>query len=396
MKDPIWLPTLTNMSTDNGQAIRLWNLIAQFAKEREVHLLCPKVDGPNKRRCRGLAGYHSILDRPFSGRGYFSLAFYFELGRIFKRINAIVEPRGLIYTDTILLTNRRKSFRHDLPVVLEVNGIAHEENISKGYYGPGSLIGRVFHRVERKGIGNADRIICVTEGLKGYLTAEMGIDGGKVSVIGNGVDTKMFDPGKELDPPAEFERYMNRARIVFVSGFRPWHGVDNLIRSVEIASRKDDDIMLFLIGKGPELDASKDLVHDLRLDGWVVFLGEKDQREIPRYVQHSDLSVYFPNVETSDYVKKIGLSSMKLYEYMAMEKPVVTVDVMGLGQIVKDEGCGLVTPPDREKFAEAILELLGNGKRMKEMGRRGRRAIETKYTWKNIATRIETEFEGLQ
>jgi glycosyltransferase involved in cell wall biosynthesis len=78
----------------------------------------------------------------------------------------------------------------------------------------------------------------------------------------------------------------------------------------------------------------------------------------------------------------------KLFEYMAAGVPVVASDFADWRAIVAPAGCGsLVDPQQPAAAAAAILELLDDPKRAAEMGARGRRAVEERYTW---ATEAET------
>ncbi len=80
---------------------------------------------------------------------------------------------------------------------------------------------------------------------------------------------------------------------------------------------------------------------------------------------------------------------LKLLEYMAAGLPVVASDVGFIGDIVRREGCGLLVPPDQpEAHARALARLLSDPDEARVLGRRGRRAVEARYTWEAEATRL--------
>ncbi len=80
---------------------------------------------------------------------------------------------------------------------------------------------------------------------------------------------------------------------------------------------------------------------------------------------------------------------LKLLEYMAAGLPVVASDLGVLAAVIRSAGCGLLVPPDEpEAHARALAHLLSHPHEARSLGRRGRLAIETRYTWEAEATRL--------
>lgn len=74
----------------------------------------------------------------------------------------------------------------------------------------------------------------------------------------------------------------------------------------------------------------------------------------------------------------------KLFEYMAMGLPLVLSDLPFLKLLIEENNCGvLARPEDPETFATAILALLDNPERAKELGRLGQKAFESKFCWES-------------
>jgi glycosyltransferase involved in cell wall biosynthesis len=80
---------------------------------------------------------------------------------------------------------------------------------------------------------------------------------------------------------------------------------------------------------------------------------------------------------------------MKLFEYMALGLPVVASDFPGWRAIVESSRCGLlVDPMDVDAIAGAVAYLLRHPDAAEEMGRNGRHAVMSRFSW-------ESEAEGL-
>ena len=73
----------------------------------------------------------------------------------------------------------------------------------------------------------------------------------------------------------------------------------------------------------------------------------------------------------------------KVFEYMAAGLPVIAYRTAVLEEIVESTGCGvLVEPGDVQAAARALETLLGDREMRDAMGRRGRTAATTRYSWK--------------
>ncbi len=72
----------------------------------------------------------------------------------------------------------------------------------------------------------------------------------------------------------------------------------------------------------------------------------------------------------------------------AFKKPVVATDVGSIPEVVENGRTGYIVPPkDPEKLAEAIIELLRNKEKRREMGENAYKKAEDELSWNDIATR---------
>jgi len=80
---------------------------------------------------------------------------------------------------------------------------------------------------------------------------------------------------------------------------------------------------------------------------------------------------------------------IKMFEYMCAGIPVIASNFPGFAEVVDGAKCGLlVDPGDPRAIAQAIEFVLTHPDEAKEMGRRGREAVVTKYNWANEGCKL--------
>lgn len=78
----------------------------------------------------------------------------------------------------------------------------------------------------------------------------------------------------------------------------------------------------------------------------------------------------------------INSQPIKMYEYMAAGLPYICSDFSAWKELTKATGAGIcVNPKDAEELAAAISLLLNNPQKAELMGRKGRLAVENRFSW---------------
>ena len=76
-------------------------------------------------------------------------------------------------------------------------------------------------------------------------------------------------------------------------------------------------------------------------------------------------------------------------EAMSCGKPVVAFNIGGIPEVVEDSKTGfLVKPYSIKDFSRSIIKLLKDRELGKAMGIEGRKVVEQKFQWKNIARQL--------
>ncbi|OKY77386.1 MAG: Glycosyltransferase, AglL family [Candidatus Methanohalarchaeum thermophilum] len=219
-------------------------------------------------------------------------------------------------------------------------------------------------------LSNSDKIIITQPSYLNYSPYLKPFED-KVEVIPNGVDVNRFTP-----------KYGEGEGIFFLGVLDEYHrykGLDVLLKAFKKVSSKIDT-ELIIGGSGELLKEYKDLAKELNIENKVNFVGYIPERDLPRYYRKSNLFV-LPSISS----EQEGFG-MVLLEAMASGLPVITTDVAGVSDEIKNNVYGKVIQPNNiEKLAKAITSILRNKEKKRKMGKRGRKLVEERFNWKKIA-----------
>jgi glycosyltransferase involved in cell wall biosynthesis len=144
-------------------------------------------------------------------------------------------------------------------------------------------------------------------------------------------------------------------------------------------------IELRLIGEGPLKSALVDRAKALKLAN-VRFEDPVPKSAIPSLAAEADAFVF--NLIDAP-VFKYGISSNKLYDFMAAARPVLFCCASANNPIEEANSGFTVPPEDPRALAEAILKLAAMpSERRAEMGLAGRRHLEANYDMRHLAKRL--------
>ncbi len=280
--------------------------------------------------------------------------------------------------------------RYKIPIVLEINGPGQVVKWEwRRKHSP--LYSWMIKRWERLHCKGADAVIAVTPFLKKYVK-DLGISEEKVFFIPNGVDTNKFYPDN-LKSAAIRKKYRVEGKKVvgFVGGIRKFHGLNILIDSIKTVAKEAPDVHFLIVGDGPPREAIEQQARDLGVDSLVIFTGSVPYNDVPAYINAMDITV-------SPWLKreKFEYLAIKLYEYMAIGKPVVASGDSDMHTVIEDYKNGLIVEPGNSRqLAHAILELLKDKDLRKRLGSAGRRMVEEEYTWEGNAQKIIEIYKNL-
>lgn len=188
----------------------------------------------------------------------------------------------------------------------------------------------------------------------------------KIHITPFGVDTDLFRPRPDGRRP-------NEVRLGTFKPLEHLYGIDTLIRAFAGLKEKhpEKSISLLICGDGSLRSELEQLAADLAVKDQIVFAGRVPHWQVPTYINRVDIGV-FPSRHES-----FGVAVL---ECSACEKPVVTSNVEGLPEVVREGITGFMVPPDREEALEEALEhLILHPEVRQRLGKQGRYFVEQHY-----------------
>jgi glycosyltransferase involved in cell wall biosynthesis len=87
---------------------------------------------------------------------------------------------------------------------------------------------------------------------------------------------------------------------------------------------------------------------------------------------------------------------LKVFEYLAMGKPTVTLDTANMRELFEHERHALLVPPgDRARYRDALLRLMRDPALRQHLAEQGRALVVNRYSWRAHAEQLTQLFEEL-
>lgn len=199
-------------------------------------------------------------------------------------------------------------------------------------------------------------------------------------------DTEAFDPDRFDGRAARVEHGIpTDSTVVMFSGTpRPHKGVEELLEAV---SACPEDVVGVIVGAN-ESEYTERLRQ--RAGDQVMIFGQQPFDELPRWIAAADI-VAIPQRETPSTV---GQLPAKMFDAMAMAKPIIATDVSDLARIL--DGCGLVIDPgDTAALRDGIQRLKSDPDLRRRLGRAARERCLKQYSYDATAPRVASVVEPL-
>jgi phosphatidylinositol alpha-mannosyltransferase len=231
--------------------------------------------------------------------------------------------------------------KENLPVVYHISAFP---GLSSYYHYPGSgFIDSLYKKLNLyRRIREVDLVVYNTHDFAEYCAS---FYDGPFEVIPDGVDAHHFNGHSE-----RYGRIGNR--ILFVGQLRRYKGLPYLIMAIKQLRDAGSDVVLDIVGGGPERQRIVSLIAKVDLQNAVVLHGELSDEELDRMYGQSRVLV-LPSIQGESF-------GIVLMEASAHGVPVVASDLPGVREVVKFLGGALVPPKDSDALARTLETVLYN------------------------------------
>jgi len=251
-----------------------------------------------------------------------------------------------------------------LPVVVSARG--SDINLFPSF----RLIRPMIRWTLRKAAG----IISVSQALKEAII-ELHVPAEKITVIGNGVDSKRFQPVDRTAARHQLGLPEDARILVAVGALRPVKGYQFLLPAIAEILPRYPKLQLYILGEGdyrPKLEA---MIEKLNLQGRVVLVGGKPNDELKNWYSAADVSCLLSSRE--------GWANV-LLESLACGTPVLATRVWGAPEVIVSPELGVLVEQDVHAISNGLELALGKSWDREFLLRHAR-----SRTWDDVATEVE-------
>jgi len=389
--------TLENLSLHKGSVVHVKEVIDGLKKRgHQIGLI-----GSARTKLENADNFYNIHPNKLPLFKYFAIrekSYFISSVLLFLTLIKVLRYYDLIYArdfhTVIIALIPRLLFNKKL--VFEINGLASEEQRLKRH----SLLNWIFatgiQKAEKIAAKYSDRIVSVTPQIAAYLTRYFHCQPNKVEVIGNGVNTKKFHPiyDETLLGSRRNKLGITKEDIVvaFVGNLALWQGVNILIECAFRLLVNNKNLKFLIVGEGFLRDFLEERVSDSKYEKKFIFTGMIQYEDIPVLINIADICVA-PFISRRNRIT--GVSPIKVFEYMACGKPVISSRIEGLEFIEDEEAGRLIEPEDVIGLEKALYDLIKDLQKRMRMGKKGLQIARERFSWESMVIKIEEVLKGL-
>lgn len=269
------------------------------------------------------------------------------------------------------------------PWILEIRDLWPESIVAVGAITNKKVI-KILERIEIFMYKKCEHLVPVTDSFKEYMI-EKGIPSDKITVIKNGINPLLISNSR-----GEGDELVSKLNLndKFVVSYFGTHGLaqnlETVVRAAEYL-KENENIIFLLAGDGAEKEKLVQMSDKIGLDN-IIFVGQQPRKVLRSLWDVTAISLV--PLRNSPLFKTVIPS--KIFEAMALKKPIV-IGVDGESRnIIESFGCGVyVEPDDSVDLAEKILQLSMDPELCKQMGTSGKECVTSHFDRAVLAKKYE-------
>jgi glycosyltransferase involved in cell wall biosynthesis len=241
---------------------------------------------------------------------------------------------------------------------------------------------------EKASLRLADITIATNESYRAIQIERGKVKPEKVFVVRNGPNLQRVTNRT----PSEWLRNMKKCILCYVGALNPQDGVDYLLRSLwELVYKLNrKDFYCVIMGTGDSLEDLRGFARDLKLEGYVELTGFVSEEDLMRNLSAADICV---DPDPSSPLNDVS-TWIKIMEYMALGKPIVTYDLKETRWSAQDAAL-YIKPNNETEFAEGIAKLMDRPDLRAKMGEFGKQRVQSDLKWDVVCQNLLRAYKAL-
>jgi glycosyltransferase involved in cell wall biosynthesis len=363
------LKYITNIRipTEKAHGIQVMKMCEKFSKLVEVELIVPNKTNYLNRdpfdyyRIEKIFSIIKVPSIDFGGKTSFFPRFLFILDFFIFAFSVFfsgkVKKEDTVYTRDYLLL----PFLFAKKRVVEIHDIPSERFF--------------FPRIIKK----ADLIVAITLGIKKELIS-IGVPDERIVVSPDGVDVESFNfPITKQEARNKLSLPLNKNIVLYSGQLYSWKGADILAKASKYLD--DNFLTVFVGGTLPWLSKFQEEYNYKN----ILILPMQNRELVPIFLKSADILI-IPNTGKQK-ISSLYTSPLKLFEYMASNRPIIASDIPSLREIL-NENNAIFFESDNEKSLAEKINLTMNA--LPDSDKKANQALKDvyKYTWDKRAENI--------
>jgi glycosyltransferase involved in cell wall biosynthesis len=242
---------------------------------------------------------------------------------------------------------------------------------------------------EKGSLKLADVAIATNESYRAIQIARGKVNPENIYVVRNGPNLRRV----AYRTPAKRLREMNKTILCYIGALNPQDGVDYLLRSLRdlLYKLNRKDFYCVIMGSGDSLEDLRALTKDLHLEGYVEVTGYVSEDDLMSNLSAADICV---DPDPSSPLNDVS-TWIKIMEYMALGKPIVTYDLKETRWSAQDAAL-YIKPNNELEFAEGIAKLMDRPDLRSQMGEFGKQRVHCELKWDVVGQNLLRAYKALK
>ena len=236
---------------------------------------------------------------------------------------------------------------------------------------------------------NSTTNIAVSHFTRQHIIVKLNISEDRIKVLPNGVDLKRFHKINDFQDIQKRWQLDGKKIVLTLARIVERKGHDIVIKAMPKVISKVPGAIYMIAGNGSNkiITDLHRLIHQLKLEDHVIFIGYVNDEDLIKYYNLCDVYIMVSRVlEDEGDIEGFGISYL---EANACEKPVIGGNSGGIPDAIVDGKTGfLVNPYDENEVADTIIMLLTNPDLAQEIGKTGFHRIKQELTWQRIVEKL--------